>query len=217
MSCPVSFSRHRFARTCSRCSRPRICSPPRRTACRPARRSTRRSTIRPTFSPRPSLDNRASDINNLLDGIGNGVQVLQAANTGITSLQKLVDTAKSIANQVLQAPVGYSTKSSVTSGANAGGNVSQPARRYPCPGRRPDDRSDRRRHGIEHHVRYRRGRSQHADRAQCGSWRPTTCRLRWTTPPAGSRSPRPTMRLPPPSARSAVPRLAPARRSWPLR
>src|SRR3954452_11883497 len=67
-----------------------------------------------------SLDNRASDINNLLDGIGNGVQVLQAANTGISSLQKLVDTAKSIAQQVLQAPVGYSTKNSVTSLANAG-------------------------------------------------------------------------------------------------
>jgi flagellin-like hook-associated protein FlgL len=66
------------------------------------------------------LDNRASDINNLLDSIGNGVQVLQAANTGITSLQKLVDTAKSIANQVLQAPTGYSTKSTATSAANAG-------------------------------------------------------------------------------------------------
>ncbi|MGB3273232.1 MAG: flagellin [Xanthobacteraceae bacterium] len=57
------------------------------------------------------LDARASDINNLLDSIGNGVQVLQAANTGITSLQKLVDTAKSIANQALQTPSGYSTKS----------------------------------------------------------------------------------------------------------
>jgi flagellin-like hook-associated protein FlgL len=75
------------------------------------------------FFTAASLDNRASDINNLLDGIGNGVQVLQAANTGITSLQKLVDTAKSIAQQVLQAPVGYSTKSSVTSGANAGGTA----------------------------------------------------------------------------------------------
>src|SRR6476659_3979722 len=61
------------------------------------------------------LDNRASDINNLLDSIGNGVQVLQAANTGLTSLQKLVDTAKSIANQVLQTTVGYSSKSTVTS------------------------------------------------------------------------------------------------------
>jgi flagellin len=66
------------------------------------------------------LDNRASDIANLLDGIGNGVQVLQAANTGITSLQSLVDSAKSIANQVLQSPVGYSTKSNVTSAAITG-------------------------------------------------------------------------------------------------
>ncbi|WFU17201.1 flagellin [Bradyrhizobium sp. CB3481] len=62
-----------------------------------------------------SLDARAGDINNLLDGIGNGVQVLQAANTGITSLQKLVDSAKSVANQALQTTVGYSTKSSFTS------------------------------------------------------------------------------------------------------
>jgi flagellin-like hook-associated protein FlgL len=60
------------------------------------------------------LDNRASDISNLLDGIGNGVQILQAANTGITSLQKLVDTAKSIANQALQTTVGYSSKSNVS-------------------------------------------------------------------------------------------------------
>jgi flagellin-like hook-associated protein FlgL len=75
------------------------------------------------FFTAQGLNNRASDINNLLDSIGNGVQVLQAANTGITSLQKLVDTAKSIANQVLQAPAGYSTKSSVTSGANAGGTA----------------------------------------------------------------------------------------------
>src|ERR1700704_5720805 len=63
------------------------------------------------FFTAQSLDNRASDISNLLDGIGNGVQVLQAANTGITSLQKLVDSAKSVANQALQAAVGYSTKS----------------------------------------------------------------------------------------------------------
>jgi flagellin-like hook-associated protein FlgL len=66
-----------------------------------------------------SLNNRASDINNLLDGIGNGVQVLQAANTGITSLQKLVDSAKSVANQALQTQVGY-TKSSLTSAAITG-------------------------------------------------------------------------------------------------
>jgi flagellin len=70
------------------------------------------------------LDNRASDISNLLDGIGNGVQVLQAANTGITALQQLVDSAKSIANQVLQAPVGYSPKSNFSSTAIAGATAS---------------------------------------------------------------------------------------------
>ena len=73
-----------------------------------------------------SLDNRSSDINNLLDSIGNGVQILQAANTGITSLQKLVDTAKSIANQVLQTSVGYSTKANVDvtgTGAGTGATV----------------------------------------------------------------------------------------------
>jgi flagellin len=65
------------------------------------------------FFTAAGLDARASDISNLLDSIGNGVQVLQAADTGITSLQKLVDTAKSIANQALQQPSGYSTKSNV--------------------------------------------------------------------------------------------------------
>jgi flagellin-like hook-associated protein FlgL len=72
------------------------------------------------FFTAQGLNNRASDINNLLDSIGNGVQVLQAANTGITSLQKLVDTAKSIANQVLQAPTGYTTKANVTTAAPTG-------------------------------------------------------------------------------------------------
>src|SRR6266403_3961403 len=66
------------------------------------------------FFTAQGLDSRASDISNLLDGMGNGVQVLQAANAGITSLSKLVDTAKSIATQVLQAPVGYSVKASVS-------------------------------------------------------------------------------------------------------
>jgi flagellin-like hook-associated protein FlgL len=75
------------------------------------------------FFTSQGLNNRASDISNLLDSIGNGVQVLQAANTGITSLQKLVDTAKSIANQVLQTTVGYSAKSTSTSSIALAGNA----------------------------------------------------------------------------------------------
>jgi flagellin len=75
------------------------------------------------FFTAQGLNNRASDINNLLDGIGNGVQVLQAANNGITSLQSLIASAQSIANQVLQAPTGYTTKSNVTSAAIPGANA----------------------------------------------------------------------------------------------
>src|SRR6201990_2412550 len=74
-----------------------------------------------------SLNSRASDISNLLDSIGNGVQVLQAANTGITSLQGLVASAESIANQVLQSPTGYSQKASVTSAAITSSGVAATA------------------------------------------------------------------------------------------
>jgi len=42
------------------------------------------------------------------------VQVLQAANTGITSLQSLIASAQSIATQALQSTVGYSTLSHVS-------------------------------------------------------------------------------------------------------
>jgi len=64
-----------------------------------------------SFFTAQGLNTRASNISNLLDGISNGIQVLQAANTGITSLQNLVENAQSVANQALQAPIGYSTKS----------------------------------------------------------------------------------------------------------
>src|SRR5262249_32503776 len=76
------------------------------------------------FFTAQSLNNRAGDIANLLDGIGNGVQILQAANTGLTSLSSLVSNAQSIANQVLQSPTGYSTKSTVTSNQLTGATAS---------------------------------------------------------------------------------------------
>ena len=110
------------------------------------------------FFTAASLDNRASDINNLLDGISNGVQVLQAANTGITSLQKLVDSAKSVANQALQAP-GRLLHQDQPHQRRERRRNGQPTCSAPaCAGRRPDHRSDWRRHGIEHHVRYGRSR-----------------------------------------------------------
>jgi flagellin len=56
-----------------------------------------------------SLNNRASDLNALLDTIGQAQQTLKAADTGLTSLTKLVESAKSIAKQALQAPGAGST------------------------------------------------------------------------------------------------------------
>ena len=53
------------------------------------------------FFTSQALDGRSSSLNSLLDGISNGIQSIQAANQGITSIQKLVDQAKSIANQAL--------------------------------------------------------------------------------------------------------------------
>jgi flagellin len=49
-----------------------------------------------------SLNSRASDLGNLLDGVSNAIQTIQAANDGITSITKLVDSAKATANQAQQ-------------------------------------------------------------------------------------------------------------------
>src|SRR5213595_1615382 len=55
------------------------------------------------FFTSQSLNNRANDLNSLLDSIGQAQQTLSAADTGLTSLTKLVESAKSIAKQARQA------------------------------------------------------------------------------------------------------------------
>src|SRR5436190_16116668 len=49
------------------------------------------------------LSSRASDLNALLDSIGQATQALKAADTGLTSLTNLVKSAKSLATQAQQA------------------------------------------------------------------------------------------------------------------
>lgn len=49
------------------------------------------------FFAAQGLSNRAGDLSRLLDGIGQSVQVLKAADNGISSLTKLVEQAQSIA------------------------------------------------------------------------------------------------------------------------
>jgi flagellin-like hook-associated protein FlgL len=60
-----------------------------------------------------SLNNRASDLNDLLDSIGQAQQTLQAANNGITSLTNLVNSAKSIAKQAEQVTQPQATFNSI--------------------------------------------------------------------------------------------------------
>jgi len=49
-----------------------------------------------------SLSNRANDLSSLLDSISNAVQTIGAANNGLTSLTKLVQSAQAIGQQALQ-------------------------------------------------------------------------------------------------------------------
>jgi flagellin-like hook-associated protein FlgL len=62
-----------------------------------------------SFFTSQALNNRASDLNALLDSIGQAQQTLRAADAGLTSLTKLVESAKSIAKQAQQAPQPGST------------------------------------------------------------------------------------------------------------
>ncbi len=53
------------------------------------------------FFTSQSLTARSSDLSALMDGISNGIQTIQAASQGISSIQKLIDTAKSTAQQAI--------------------------------------------------------------------------------------------------------------------
>src|SRR6266849_3096976 len=55
-----------------------------------------------SFFTAASLNNRAGDLADLLDSIGNGIQVLKAADNGITSIKALVQNAQAAARQALQ-------------------------------------------------------------------------------------------------------------------
>ncbi len=71
-----------------------------------------------TFFTSQALDQRSGDLSSLLDGISNGVQAIQAANQGITSIQKLVDQAKSVANQAISTQITTNGTASTAFAAN---------------------------------------------------------------------------------------------------
>ncbi|WP_428697697.1 flagellin [Stappia sp.] len=54
------------------------------------------------FFTSQSLGARANDLGSLLDGIGNAIKTIEAADNGITAITKLVESAQSTARQALQ-------------------------------------------------------------------------------------------------------------------
>ena len=54
------------------------------------------------FFTAQGLDNRANDLNGLLDSMSNAINTIQAANNGITAITKLVQSAQSLASQANQ-------------------------------------------------------------------------------------------------------------------
>jgi len=66
------------------------------------------------FFTSQALNSRAGDLNNLLDSIGQAVQTVKQADTGITALSKLVDSAKSLAKQAQQSTPSVSNYAAVT-------------------------------------------------------------------------------------------------------
>jgi flagellin-like hook-associated protein FlgL len=66
------------------------------------------------FFTSQGLSNRANDLNALLDTIGQAQQTLKAADTGITSLTNLVQSAKAIATQAEQTAKGNVSYTNIT-------------------------------------------------------------------------------------------------------
>lgn len=67
------------------------------------------------FFTAASLKSRSSDLNLLMDSVGNAVQTIAAADKGISAITKLVESAQSTARQALQ-----TAEKIVTTPANAG-------------------------------------------------------------------------------------------------
>ncbi|MCX2722048.1 flagellin [Roseibium salinum] len=63
-----------------------------------------------SFFTASGLTSRANDLSNLLDDMGQSVQTLKSADQGISSITKLVESAKAKANQALQTQSQYERK-----------------------------------------------------------------------------------------------------------
>ena len=125
-----------------------------------------------SFFTAQGLNNRANDLNGLLDTMSNGINTIQAANNGITAITKLVQSAQSLVSQAQQT-TDTTTLASLSSqfdslltqiGQLAGDFGLQ--RRQPARWRFPHRHAERNRHLVHHGHRRRlhqrqRGAARH--------------------------------------------------------
>jgi flagellin len=71
------------------------------------------------FFTASALNSRAGDLSNLLDAVSNATQTLKAADNGITSLSKLVQSAQSIVQQAQQSAATTAKYTGTVSGLTA--------------------------------------------------------------------------------------------------
>ncbi|MXN63708.1 hypothetical protein GR183_02225 [Stappia sp. GBMRC 2046] len=82
------------------------------------------------FFTSQGLQSRASDLTNLLDGIGNAIQTLEAADNGISAITKLVESAQSTVRQAQQANTDADTETLIrgNAGIDSSGQTEPTAR-----------------------------------------------------------------------------------------
>jgi len=73
------------------------------------------------FFASQSLKNRSSDLTRLLDGIGQSIQTIKAADAGVTALTKLVDQADSLVASAREAVTGGEVQASITGNVDLSG------------------------------------------------------------------------------------------------
>jgi flagellin len=75
------------------------------------------------FFTSSSLNSRAGDLSNLLDSVSNAIKTLEAADNGIKSLTKLVESAQAIARQAQQATATTASVTGTVSGFTSASTV----------------------------------------------------------------------------------------------
>ncbi|WP_018262727.1 flagellin hook IN motif-containing protein [Methylobacterium sp. WSM2598] len=75
------------------------------------------------FFTADGLSSRSTALSSLLDSVSNGIQTIQAANTGLTKVQTLTDQLKSVAQQALASANSFSVKATSVSTALTGASA----------------------------------------------------------------------------------------------